>query len=89
MKKQNDFTDINQEAAREAAHQIRLRNLSGIIIIDFINMKTEEEKKRLLGYLQNELNQDPNPGKVMGMTHLQLVEITRKKIHKTLEESLQ
>lgn len=88
MKKQNDFTDINQEAAREAAHQIRLRNLSGIIIIDFINMKTEEEKKRLLGYLQNELNQDPNPGKVMGMTHLQLVEITRKKIHKTLEESL-
>ena len=39
-------------------------------------------------YLQRELKKDPNPGNVMGMTKLQLVEITRKKIRKTLEESL-
>ena len=88
MKKQSGFSKINKEAACEAARQIRLRNLTGIIIIDFINLKTEEEKKELMEYLQFELNRDPNPGKVVGMTRLQLVEITRKKIHKTLEESL-
>lgn len=51
-------------------------------------MKSAEEKKELLAYLQRELKKDPNPGNVMGMTKLQLVEITRKKIRKTLEESL-
>lgn len=88
MKKQSGFSKINKEAAYEAARQIRLRNLTGIIIIDFINLKEEAEKKELLDHLQFELNRDPNPGKVVGMTQLQLVEITRKKIHKTLEESL-
>ena len=44
--------------------------------------------KELLAYLQLELKKDPNPGNVIGMTKLQLVEITRKKIRKTLEESL-
>ena len=51
-------------------------------------MKSAEEKKGLLAYLQLELKKDPNPGNVIGMTKLQLVEITRKKIRKTLEESL-
>ena len=88
QKKTREFAAINREAATEAARQIRLRNLSGIIIIDFINMKTEEERSELLGFLQRELNRDPNPGHVVGMTKLQLVEITRRKIHKTLEESL-
>lgn len=88
QKKQKEFAAINREAAVEAARQIRLRNLSGIIIIDFINMKTEEERSELLAFLQKELNKDPNPANVVGMTKLQLVEITRKKIHKTLEESL-
>lgn len=88
QKKQKEFASINREAAVESARQIRLRNLSGIIIIDFINMKTEEERRDLLSFLQKELNRDPNAGIVVGMTRLQLVEITRKKIHKTLEESL-
>lgn len=88
LKKSKEFSAINLEAAREAVRQIRLRNLSGIIIIDFINMKTAEEKNELMTYLQRELNRDPNPGNVIGMTKLQLVEITRKKIRKTLEESL-
>ena len=88
LKKNSHFPEINREAAREAVRQIRLRNISGIIIIDFINMKSAEEKKELLAYLQLELKKDPNPGNVIGMTKLQLVEITRKKIRKTLEESL-
>ena len=83
LKKNSHFPEINREV-----RQIRLRNISGIIIIDFINMKSAEEKKELLAYLQLELKKDPNPGNVIGMTKLQLVEITRKKIRKTLEESL-
>lgn len=88
LKKSGKFAAINREAAAEAARQIRLRNLSGIILIDFINLEAEEEKKELLGYMQHELNRDSNPGLVVDMTRLQLVEITRKKIRKTLEESL-
>ena len=87
-KMEETFRKINLEAAKEIARQLRLRNLSGIILIDFINMKSAEEKKELLAYLQLELKKDPNPGNVIGMTKLQLVEITRKKIRKTLEESL-
>ena len=87
-KMQETYRKINLEAAKEIARQLRLRNLSGIILIDFINMKSAEEKKELLAYLQLELKKDPNPGNVIGMTKLQLVEITRKKIRKTLEESL-
>ena len=88
LKKKKLFADINREAAKEAAKQIRLRNLSGIILIDFINMDTEAEKNELLHELQMLLSMDPNPGHVVGMTKLQLVEITRKKIRKTLKESL-
>ncbi|XCP83753.1 ribonuclease E/G [Roseburia hominis] len=88
QKKKAYFPQINQEAARECARQIRLRNLSGIILIDFINLNSEEEQKELLHYLRQELSRDPNPGNVVDMTALQLVEITRKKVYKTLKESL-
>ena len=88
IKKNDSLFNINKEAAKEAAKQIRLRNISGIIIIDFVNMNKKEEKEELLHYLQHELNRDSNPGTVIDMTKLQLVEITRKKIRKTLEESL-
>lgn len=87
LKKKKEFFTINLEAAKEAARQIRLRNLSGIIMIDFINMDTQEEKKELLSFFQKELNKDQNPGKVVDMTKLQITEVTRKKIRKTLKES--
>ena len=89
QKRENALLKVNYEAAKEAARQIRLRNLSGIILIDFINMEKEEEKEELMHVLQKELNRDTNPGKVVDMTRLQLVEITRKKVKKTLAESLQ
>lgn len=87
MKKADTFFQINMEAAKEAAKQIRLRNISGIIIVDFVNMAEQTEKEELLKFFQQELNKDSNPGKVIGMTRLQLVEVTRKKVRKTLEES--
>ena len=75
---------INREAAIEIAHQLRLRNLSGIIIVDFINMKQKESVRELLTLLDGELKKDPVPTKLIDMTKLSLVEITRMKREKPL-----
>lgn len=77
---------INLEAAQEIAHQLRLRNLSGIIIIDFIDMELEEDKKLLLERLTELLSGDPVKTTVVEMTKLNLVEVTRKKIRRPLYE---
>ena len=81
---------VNLEAAREAARQIRLRNLSGIIIVDFINQKEEENTRKLLHEFKYFLAQDPIQTTLVDMTALGLVEVTRKKIRRPLyEEELQ
>lgn len=82
------FRKINLEAAREIAFQLRLRNLSGIILIDFINMEEEEDKKELLRVLQGYLRKDPVKAAVVDMTPLNIVEVTRKKVEKSLEEEM-
>ncbi|WP_066719316.1 ribonuclease E/G [Clostridium sp. Marseille-P299] len=82
------FLKINLEAAKEIAKQIRLRNLSGIIIVDFIDMKKEENKELLLNTLNEYLRQDPVKTMLIDMTALNLVEITRKKIRKPLYEQI-
>ena len=79
---------INLEAAREAARQIRLRNLSGIIIIDFINMNTEENVERLMREFRLHLAKDPIQATLVDITPLNLVEVTRKKVHKPLYEQV-
>ena len=71
---------INLEAAVEAMRQIRLRNVSGIIIIDFIDMTDNEHKEQLLNQLKAEAIKDPIKTSIMGMTRLNLVEMTRMKI---------
>lgn len=83
------YLKINLEAAREAARQIRLRNLSGIIIIDFIDMDEQEDKERVMAELAYYLNQDPVQTVLVDMTPLNLVEITRKKVRRPLAEQLQ
>lgn len=80
------YLKINLEAAKEVALQLRLRNLSGIIIVDFINMQFGEDRKALLDYLKRLTAQDKIQTKVIDMTPLGLVEITRKKINKPLRE---
>ncbi|MCD8016120.1 MAG: ribonuclease E/G [Lachnospiraceae bacterium] len=82
--RQKAFFKINCEAAAEAARQIRLRNLSGIILIDFINMDAPEDNKELLDELENLLRQDPVRTTLVDMTKLSLVEITRMKKEKPL-----
>ncbi|WP_077610861.1 Rne/Rng family ribonuclease [Clostridium sp. Marseille-P2415] len=77
---------VNLEAAGEIGHQLRLRNLSGIIIIDFIDMETEEDRRILVERLEEILSGDPVKTTVVEITKLNLVEVTRKKIRKPLYE---
>lgn len=70
---------INLEAAKEAARQIRLRNLSGIIMIDFIDMKSKDDEKELLQVMQHYLNGDSKKAVAVDITKLGIMEITRKK----------
>lgn len=77
---------INLEAAVETARQIRLRNLSGIILIDFINLEEKENIDRLMKEFRWELSKDPVQTTLVDMTKLGLVEVTRKKTKKPLHE---
>jgi len=83
---------INMEAAEAIARQVRLRNLSGIIIIDFIDMKHKEHREQVVRALKNHVKPDRIKTVVLGMTQLGLVEMTRKKVknplHMTVKDSL-
>lgn len=85
---QETFLKINREAAREAARQIRLRNLSGIILIDFINLKKEEDRDLVYQELETACRKDPIKTTVVDRTGLELVELTRKKIRRPLHEQV-
>lgn len=81
---QKSFLKINKEAAKEIARILRLRNLSGIIIIDFISMKDADDIRELVGYLKGELSRDEKRVTYIDMTPLGLVELTRVKGEKPL-----
>lgn len=85
-KAEDEYLKVNLEAAKEIARQLLLRNLSGIIIVDFINMQSDTFKTMLLDYLKSQLQFDPVKTNIVEMTKLNLVEITRKKIRKPLYE---
>jgi ribonuclease G len=75
-------------AAREAVRQIKLRDLSGIILIDFIDMK-ESEEKQVMDVMAKELKSDNRQTKVVGFTSLGILQLTRKKTMKSLSETIQ
>ena len=87
-KKPNTILEVNIEAAIEIARQLRLRNISGMIIIDFINMASEEDKKELINALKKEIQKDSVRCTFIDITKLGLVELTRKKVRKSLKDSL-
>ena len=88
-KNQHDtIMKINLEAAKEIARQLRLRNLSGIIVVDFIDMPTNENKELLMNEFSAYLSKDPIKTVLVGMSKLNLVELTRKKGKKPLHEQL-
>lgn len=80
---------INLEAAKEIARQLRLRNLSGMIIVDFINMNRDEDQEELIQRLKEYLNKDRMQASFIDITKLGLVEITRKKYRKSLREQVE
>ena len=71
---------VNEEATIEIAKQLRLRNLGGIIVIDYIDMKNEENKKKIQTLLEEKLKKDRTKTQIEGFTKLDLMEMTRKHI---------
>lgn len=86
--RQKTFLKINLEAAKEVANQIRLRNLSGIILVDFIDLEKEEDREQLMHELRELLKKDAVPANLVDMTKLQIAEITRKKQKRPLHEQI-
>lgn len=80
---------VNMEAAEEIAYQLKFRNLSGIIMVDFINMNSEEDKKKLINYIKELISKDKVKTNFIEMTKLDLVELTRMKIERPLYEQLE
>lgn len=80
--------NTNIEATQAIARQLRLRNLGGIIIIDFIDMFSEEHRKRVLASLESALSKDRVKTNINGFTHLGLVEMTRKRTRESIEHVL-
>ena len=79
---------VNIEAAKEIAKQIRLRDIGGIIIIDFIDMETQSQKQQLLQLLEEKAKADKTKTNVVDITSLGLVEITRKKSRQNIESMI-
>lgn len=78
----------NLEAASSIARQLRLRNLGGIIIIDFIDMREIEHQRQVLRTLEKNLNKDRAKTSITGVSELGLVEMTRKRTRESLEQLL-
>jgi len=82
------ITKTNIEAARSIARQIRLRDLGGIIIVDFIDMEQDENRQKVLKTLESEIKKDRSRVSLSPFTHLGLVQITRKRVKRSLERIL-
>lgn len=87
-KEQETYRMTNLEAAAEIARQLRLRNLSGIILIDFINMIRAEHQDELMHVLAKHCRKDSVKTKVIDMTALGIVEVTRQRSRKPIYEEL-
>ncbi len=75
----NDVLAINKEAACEILRQLRLRDIGGIIVCDFINFYNKDEQREFMQYFASKAQNDPGSVSVVGITKLGLVEITRKR----------
>ena len=87
-KAEETYRKINLEAAEEISRQLRLRNLSGIILIDFINMENPDHTDELFHVLQKYLRHDPVKARAIDITPLHILEMTRKKVRRPVREEL-
>ena len=82
----NTFLRVNLEAALECVKQIKLRHLTGIIIIDFIDMQNSDHRSQVLKQLKNAFSQDSDISIISDFTELGLVQLARKKTRKSLRQ---
>jgi Rne/Rng family ribonuclease len=80
---------VNLEAAAEIARHIKLRNLGGIIVIDFLKMASVTQRRKLIDHLQDQFDDDPCTVQIHGLTKLGLLELTRNRRTPTLAERVQ
>jgi ribonuclease G len=85
---EDTITRTNLEAAKEIVRQIRLRDLGGIIVIDFIDMEERKNRQKVMAALQQELEADRAPSKILSINDFGLVAITRKRVKQSLERTL-
>jgi ribonuclease G len=85
---EDTITKTNLEAAKEVVRQIRLRDLGGIIIVDFIDMEERKNRQRVMQALQEELSNDRSPSKILAINDFGLLAITRKRVKQSLERTL-
>ncbi len=78
----------NMEAIKEIAYQIRLRNIGGIIIIDFIDMEKEENREKTYEDLKDKFKKDKNKTNILPMSEIGLIQMTRKRVRKSLNKTL-
>jgi ribonuclease G len=79
----------NQLAARKIVQQLRLRDIGGMVLIDFIDMKREQDKQSVLEVMENELAMDERRTKIIGYTPLGILQLTRKRTKVSMSEALQ
>jgi Rne/Rng family ribonuclease len=87
-KLEDTITRTNLEAAKEIVRQIRLRDLGGIIVLDLIDMEERKNRQRVMMALQQELQTDRAPSKILSINDFGLVAITRKRVKQSLERTL-
>ncbi len=85
---QETILKTNLEAVKEIAYQIRLRNLGGIIIIDFIDMDSEEDRQKVLTALKEAMKKDKAKATIFDISELGLVQMTRKRVRESLGRML-
>jgi ribonuclease G len=78
----------NLEAVRELVRQIRLRDLGGIIVVDFIDMEERKSRQKVMAALEQELSHDRSPSKLLSVNEFGLVILTRKRVKQSLERIL-
>jgi ribonuclease G len=85
---EDTIVKTNIEAAREIARQIRLRDLGGIIVLDFIDMEERRNRIKVMQALEQELRADKSPSKILQFNDFGLVAITRKRVKQSLERTM-
>ena len=85
---EDTIVKTNLEAVKEIVRQIRLRDLGGIIVLDFIDMEERKNRQKVLQTVEQELKRDRSPSKVLQVSDFGLVIITRKRVKQSLERVL-